>query len=66
MPYSLYNISNNKKLTHPKVGLWFTNNLDEAKEMLKYFHEYLDSSTLSEMKKDICIINLETSDIIKL
>lgn len=64
MPYTLYNKSNDKKLIHPRVGLWFTNNLDEAREMLSSLYEYLDSCKLSEIKKDICIIDVEKNEFI--
>lgn len=60
MLYSLFNKSNNKPLKIPKIGLWFTKNKDEAIEMLKVCHEYLDSINASFLKDDIIIIDSES------
>jgi len=65
MSYTLYNKSNNNKLNHPKVGLWFTNSLDEAKEMLCSFYDYLDSSNLSALKDEIVIFDIDKNKIIE-
>jgi len=65
MSYTLYNKSNNNKLTHPKVGLWFTNSLEEAQGMLESFYEYLDSSNMSSLKDDIVIFNIDENKIIE-
>lgn len=66
MFYTLYNKRIDKKLTHPKVGVWFTLNLQEAKDMLKSCLEYLDATNLSQLKPDFVIINAETGDEILL
>jgi len=55
MAYTLFNKETNKDLIHPKVGLWFTNNLKEAEEMLAACYEYLDSINLSQIKESIVI-----------
>lgn len=56
MPYySLFNHTNNRYLKHPKIGLWHTDNLEEAQDMLKDAHGYLDAVGLSHMKKDVVI-----------
>ncbi len=65
MSYTLFNKSNQNKLTHPKVGLWFTNDLEEAKGMLESFYEYLDSSNMSSLKDDIVIFNIDENKIIE-
>lgn len=41
--YALYNKSLKKTLHHPRVGLWFTTDLEEAKELLVACREYLDA-----------------------
>lgn len=41
MLYTLYNKHLDKKLTHPKYGLWCTPDKNEATEMLKACREYL-------------------------
>ncbi len=65
MSYTLFNKSNQNKLTHPKVGLWFTNDLEEAKGMLESFSEDLDSSKMSSLKDDIVIFNIDENTIIR-
>jgi hypothetical protein len=60
--YTLYNKELNKKLMHPKIGLWYTFNLDEAKAALKDCHEYLDYSGLGVLKDNFVIIDVETSE----
>ena len=65
MSYTLFNKSNQNKLTHPKVGLWFTNDLEEAKGMLESFYEYLDSSNMSSLKDEIVILNIDENKIIE-
>lgn len=41
--YLLYNEQLKKPLIHPKVGLWSTNNREEADDLLKSCHEYVKS-----------------------
>jgi hypothetical protein len=65
MSYTLFNKSNQKKLTHPKVGLWFTNDLEEAKEMLSSFYDYLDSSNMSSLKDDIAIFDVDQNKVLE-
>lgn len=60
MSYTLYNKVNNQKLVHPKVGLWFANDIKEAEEMLLACHEYLKASNLEWMCENIVIIDAET------
>jgi hypothetical protein len=57
--YTLYNETNNEKLTHPKVGLWFANDMEEATEMLKACHMHLKASGLDWMCKHITIVDAE-------
>lgn len=59
MSYTLYNKVNNEKLTHPKVGLWFANTIEEAEEMLTACHDYLKASNLEWMCKNISIVDAE-------
>ena len=66
MPYTLYNKSLKKKLVHPVVGLWYTNDMEEAEEMLKLCKEHIaelakqqpDNADLAQL--DIVIIDAET------
>lgn len=59
MSYTLFNKINNKKLMHPKVGLWFANDKKEAEEMLKSCYEYLRASNLEWMCENIVIVDAE-------
>ena len=58
--YTLYNKRLEKRLTHPRVGLWFTNSLSEADEMLESCHEYLRSSGLGGNEEDFVVIDVES------
>lgn len=61
MAYTLYNKYLDKKLTHPKYGIWFASNINDAKEMLKACHEYLTASNIPETEFDnFVIIDVET------
>jgi len=51
--YSLYNKRTGRYLTHPKVGLWLTNDLVEAEDMLAEFNHYLSSEELSDLSPDL-------------
>jgi hypothetical protein len=55
--YSLYNKRLDRKLKHPKIGIWYSNDLKEAEEMLEACNGYLDSSGLADFKKDFVIID---------
>lgn len=58
--YSLLNKRLDRKLKHPKIGIWYTNDLVEAKEMLKSCLGYLSASGLSDFKDDFIIIDEAT------
>lgn len=68
MPYTLYNKFLKKNLTHPVVGLWYTNDLEEAKEMLKSCKEHIvaivekrpQNVDLAQLSDAIVIIDAET------
>ena len=58
MNYTLYNKELDRKLIHPRVGVWFTTDLEEAKLMLKDCHAFV-----GEMQKsNFIIINLDTDE----
>jgi hypothetical protein len=57
--YTLYNKELDKRLTHPRIGLWYTFDLKEAEDMLKACNEYLDASGLGSMKDNFTIIEVE-------
>ena len=60
MFYALFNKGNSKYLIHPVVGLWTTNDLQEAKDMLKDCKTYLISQGLQNIVDDFVIVDAET------
>ena len=56
MNYTLYNKELNRKLIHPRVGLWFTNDLEEAKKMLNDCHSFVGE----DLKHNFIIIDADT------
>lgn len=60
--YTLYNKQNDRRLIHPKVGLWFTYDYEEAKDMLKACQEYLKADGLQDFNDDFVIIDIESNE----
>jgi len=60
--YSLYNKRLDRKLKHPKIGIWYSNDFDEAKKMLEACMEYLEASGLSDFKEDFVILDESTGN----
>jgi hypothetical protein len=54
--YTLYNKELDKRLMHPRVGLWFTSNLEEAKKMLIDCHNFVGD----DCKRNFIIIDVDT------
>ena len=65
MTYTLYNKRLNRRLTHPRIGLWFTNDLNEAKDMLKSCNDYVLGNNIQGIRQDFCIIDVESGAEIK-
>lgn len=61
MQYTLYNKKLSHFLVHPQVGMWHTNNLEEAKEMLAACKEYVETFN-KEYTDDFVIANAETGE----
>ena len=60
MTYTLYNKHLDKRLVHPKYGLWCTQDLKKAEEMLIACREYLLASNIPESEFDNFVIwNIE-------
>ena len=49
-------------LLHPKIGLWFTADLDEAQNMLNACHEYLEAIKADSIKDEFVIVDVETGE----
>lgn len=62
--YTLYNKLLNRKLIHPRVGLWYTPDLEEAKSVLAACHEYLDAIGAEDQHDNFVIMDAETNEII--
>jgi hypothetical protein len=60
MFYALFNKGNNRCLIHPVVGLWATNDLQEAKDMLEDCKKYLTYQGLQNIVNDFVIVDAET------
>ena len=60
MLYTLYNKQLDHFLVHPQIGLWYTNNLAEAQEMLAACHEYVNSFNSGDYEKEFVIVDAET------
>ncbi len=41
MNYTLYNKRLQRRLIHPRVGVWYTTDIEEAISMLNACHDYL-------------------------
>jgi len=63
--YKLYNKAHNRELVHPKLGLWTTIDLQEARNMRKVICDYLRSNGWEAMEDEIVIKNCETNEEIK-
>ena len=61
MNYTLYNKKLNRRLVHPRIGLWYTNDMEEARNMLESCHEYLRAIKMENMC-DFVIIDIESGD----
>lgn len=60
MKYSIFNKSLNKKLSHPKLGIWFTEDIHEAKELLRCFKEYLNN--IGDKDTSLYLVNAENNE----
>jgi len=58
--YTLLNKKTGKTLTHPRVGLWFTPDIEEAKDMLVACKEYLVAERLDGLLPDFVIVDAES------
>jgi len=59
MPFTLFNNLNNVPLKHPQIGLWYSEDREEAEDMLRACYEYLDAVRLSGLKDKIEIREFE-------
>ncbi len=60
MAYTLYNKKLDQLLTHPKIGLWYTNDLAEAEKMLLVCKEYIRTFNHEDYEKEFVIVDAET------
>lgn len=55
--YTLYNKRLERRLIHPRIGVWYTTNLDEAVSMLEACRDYI--RTLDMDPEDFCLWDME-------
>jgi len=66
--YTLFNKKLKRKLIHPIIGLWFTNDIDEARDMLAACkRHFLESQTvktcrLEAFANEFVIVDTETDE----
>ena len=66
--YTLFNKNLKRKLMHPIIGLWFTNDINEARDMLalckKYFLESQTVKTcrLEAFANEFVVVDAETGE----
>jgi hypothetical protein len=60
--YTLLNKNTGVRLTHPRVGLWYTLDLKEAAEMREACIESMQSMGLSDLVSGIVIIDIKSGD----
>ena len=60
--YTLYNKKNDRRLTHPVVGIWYTSELKEAEEMLDACHQTLENEGMTELKSNFVIIEADSGE----
>ena len=59
MTYTLYNKRLERRLDHPTVGLWYTLDLKEAKDMLLACQDYLRATGLGEYVGEFVVIEVD-------
>lgn len=60
MTYTIYNKITNLKLVHPAYGIWNTNSLQEAQEMLASCREFVISIGLEDIVNEFIITDLDS------
>jgi len=60
MNYTLYNKQLDQFLVHPKIGLWFTSDLNEAFELLSSCQEYV--SGLGVDIDNFIVVDVDTKE----
>jgi len=61
--YTLRNQDTQENLLHPRIGLWYTKDLEEAKSMLESCCEYVRSLNMDT--KAFVIVDAETNEVIE-
>jgi hypothetical protein len=56
--YALYNGRFRRHLTHPRVGLWYTHDPDEAADMLEAARRYVRSFGVPGYEDDIVLVDI--------
>lgn len=59
MPYTLFNIKDNKQLKHPKKGVWRTDSRQEAEESLLDLYDYLFAVGMGHLKENFAVVEIK-------
>lgn len=60
--YTIYNKDRNVDLIHPKVGLWNTDSLEEARSCRDACRNYLVALGLAQLCESIVVRDVETKE----
>lgn len=64
--YTLYNKRLDRLLHHPKIGLWYTPDINEACSMLEACRSYVQTLGVDSYDEDFVIVDAKTGEEIKL
>ena len=58
MPYTLFNIRDNKQLKHPADSVWRINDRKDAEAALLDLYDYLDAAKIEYLKEDFTVMEI--------
>ncbi len=61
--YTLYNRELNRFLKHPKDGIWASENLEEAQELLKAAQDYVKAIGVPEISDKLGIMEINMNQM---
>lgn len=59
MMFALFNNKNNSYLTHPAVGIWYSDKKEVADDMLNACHKYVTAIGLEFLVKEIAVVEID-------
>ena len=64
MIYFVYNKRTDQKLSHPKLGDWHTQDINEAKDLLNSLKEFVIDSGMQDLANDFVVKNFHTGEVV--